>query len=151
MNVPPTALPSRLACDADTPPPRVLRVLYADDVRELREVIQLTLTRGGHRVDCVVNGAVALKQLEAEPTAYDLLITDHHMPYMNGLELVAAVRALPSYRGRILVFTSELSLHIAAAYRRLRVDQMIPKPVFPSELRRIIASLFAEESGQNRA
>lgn len=151
MNVSPTALSSRLALDPAPPPSRVLRVLYADDVKELREVIQLTLTRGGHRVDCVVNGAVALQQLKAEPTAYDLLITDHHMPYMNGLELVTAVRALPSYRGRILVFTSELSLHIAAAYRRLQVDQMIPKPVFPSELRRIIGSLFAEESGQSRA
>ena len=151
MNVPHTALSRRLVSDSDTPPPRVLRVLYADDVKELRDVIQLTLARGGHRVDCVINGAEALRQLEAAPAGYDLLITDHHMPFMNGLELVAAVRRLPSYRGRILVFTSELSLHIAAAYRRLQVDQMIPKPVFPSELRRIIASLFAEESGPNRA
>lgn len=121
----------------------MLRVLYADDVKELREVIRLTLARGGHSVDCAINGAEALEQLKAAPDAYDLLITDHHMPVMNGLELVAAVRGLPSYHGRILVFTSELSLHIAAAYRRLRVDQMIPKPVFPSELRKTIAALFS--------
>lgn len=151
MNVPHTALSRRLVGDSRTPPPRVLRVLYADDVKELRDVIQLTLARGGHHVDCVINRAEALRQREAAPAGYDLLITDHHMPYMNGLELVAAVRALPSYRGRILVFTSDLSLHIAAAYRRLQVDQVIPKPAFPSELRRIAAALFAGESGQNRA
>jgi len=128
-------------------PPRVLRVLYADDVKELRDVIRLTLMREGHSVECVVNGSEAFKQLEAAPEAYDLLITDHHMPVMNGLELVTAVRSAEAYHGRIIVFTSELSLHIAGAYRRLQVDRMIPKPVFPSALRQIIASLFAANPG----
>ncbi|HEY0966457.1 MAG TPA: response regulator [Opitutaceae bacterium] len=139
-NLPKTAPRSGAAAS----PPKVLRVLYADDVKELRDVIRLTLMREGHTVDCVVNGSEALKQLQAAPDGYDLLITDHHMPVMNGLELVTAVRALPGYHGRIMVFTSELSLHIAAAYRRLGVDQMIPKPVFPSVLRQMIAALFAD-------
>ena len=123
-------------------PCRALRILYADDVKELRDVIRLTLMRDGHTVECAVNGAEALKQLEADPTGVDLLITDHHMPVMNGLEFLTRVRALPGFHGRTLVFTSELSHQIAQAYRRLGVDGMIPKPIFPSELRRIIRGFF---------
>ena len=42
------------------------------------------------------------------------------------------------------VWATVLVLHVAAAYRRLGVDQMIPKPVFPSVLRQMIAALFAD-------
>ncbi len=145
VNVSTTAPFSRPLSAGKAPPSRVLRVLYADDVKELRDVIKLTLARDGHAVDCAVNGSEALRQLQAAPDAYDLLITDHHMPIMNGLELVTAVRTLAAYHGRILVFTSELSLQVAAGYRRLGVDQMIPKPVFPSVLRQMISALFAAE------
>ena len=78
------------------PPPKPLRILYADDMPELRDLICLTLVRGGRTVECAVNGPEALKQLRTALKAYDLMITDHHMPVMNGLELVAAVRALAS-------------------------------------------------------
>jgi hypothetical protein len=69
-----------------------LRGRYA----ELRDLICLTLVRGGRTVECAVKGPEAIKQLRTALKEYDLLITDHHMPVMNGLELVAAVRALPS-------------------------------------------------------
>lgn len=138
----PTSVP-RPAAPLAFPAPRPLRVLYADDVRELRDVIRLTLGRDGHAIECAAQGEEALALLSAAPDAYDLLITDHHMPVMNGLDLVARVRAPEfGFRGRIIVFTSELSLDVAAAYRRHGIDRMLPKPVFPSELRRIVSALF---------
>ncbi len=116
------------------------RILYADDVRELRDIARLSLTRDGHRIECVEDGLAAFERLGADP-AFDLVITDHHMPRMNGLALVQQLRETP-YRGRILVFSSELDPRVAAQYREAGAHRILFKPVFPSELRRVLAEMF---------
>ena len=120
---------------------RPLRVLYAEDLRDLREVARMALTRDGHTIECVPDGLQALQKIQAQPDSLDLLITDHHMPQMNGLELVTALRALP-FSAKIIVFSSELSPVVAAAYHALNVDRILPKPIFPSELRQVLAEMF---------
>jgi CheY-like chemotaxis protein len=120
---------------------RKLRILYAEDLRDLREVARMALSREGHVIECVVDGAAALTKLTDAPASVDLLITDHHMPVMNGLELVEALRA-QAFPGKIMVFSSELSPAVAEQYRRHAVDRILPKPIFPSELRRVLADLF---------
>lgn len=126
-----------------SPPPR--RVLYAEDMRELREVMRISLTRDGYHVECVVNGELALQRLTAEPDGCDLLITDHHMPVMNGLELVTQLRTRP-FAGKIIVFSSELDVEVAHEYRKLGVDRILYKPVYPSELRKVLNGVFAEST-----
>src|SRR4051812_28623206 len=101
------SLPSNPAASASSPK-KTFRILYAEDMRELRDLAVITLGRDGHTVECVKDGQAALVRLTAEPNAFDLLITDHHMPNMNGLELIQQVRNLP-YKGKIIVFCSELS------------------------------------------
>jgi CheY-like chemotaxis protein len=120
---------------------RPLRILYADDVRELRDVARISLAREGHSITCVDDGRQAYDLLAAENFAFDLLITDHHMPMMNGLQLVTQVRATP-FAGKILVFCSELNPVVGEAYRRFNVDRVLYKPVFPSDLRRVLAEMF---------
>jgi len=119
---------------------RKWRILYAEDVRELRDVARMSLTRDGHVIECVVDGQAALDRLTANPTEFELLLTDHHMPNMNGLELVARLRAM-NFPGKIIVFSSELKQNIHDAYVALKVDLVLPKPIFPSELRRILGDL----------
>jgi CheY-like chemotaxis protein len=123
-----------------TPSRKSLRVLYADDMRELRQLLEIVLGRDGHKVDSVADGHLALERVRKDLTAYDVLITDHHMPTISGLELVAQVRAL-NFPGRIIVFSSELSTEVDLAYRRHKVDHILPKPIFPSDLRAIFATL----------
>ncbi len=121
-------------------PRKSLRVLYADDMRELCQLLEIVLGRDGHRVDWVNDGKLALDLLSAHPGTYDVVITDHHMPTINGLELVGRLRAM-NYPGKIIVFSSELSLEVDQAYRDYKVDHILPKPVFPSELRNLFATL----------
>jgi two-component system, chemotaxis family, chemotaxis protein CheY len=121
-------------------PKSSLRILYADDVRELQDVARIAFTRDGHAIECVDDGALALSRLTDDPE-FDLVITDHHMPRMNGLELVKNLRAR-DFRGKIMVFSSELSEAVAQEYRQKHVDQILYKPVFPSVLRKSIAELF---------
>ncbi len=121
-----------------------LRILYADDFIELRNFMHTLLTRDGHLVETVADGHEALDWLERAGPALDLLITDHHMPGMNGLDLVRHVRRT-SFAGKIIVFSSELGEAVHDEYRRLGVDLILPKPIFPVTLRRMIDQLFTPE------
>ncbi|HUR60289.1 MAG TPA: response regulator [Opitutaceae bacterium] len=119
---------------------RFLRILYADDVRELREIARLSLSREGHGIECVEDGLIAYKRVLEDP-AFDLIITDHHMPNMNGVEFVTALREVV-FPGRIMVFSSDLTSGVAAEYQRLKVDRILFKPIYPSMLRQVIGELF---------
>lgn len=126
------------------PKAREIRILYAEDMRDLREIARMALSRDGHTIECVSDGALALEKIKNFPinaAPLDLLITDHHMPNMNGLELVTALRTIP-FHAKIIVFSSELSPTVSAAYQTLGVDRILPKPIFPSELRQVLAELF---------
>jgi CheY-like chemotaxis protein len=64
------------------------------------------------------------------------------MPRLNGLELVRAVRHLP-FAGKIIVFSSELNELVHERYRRLNVDLILPKPIFPVTFRQLLNELYA--------
>jgi len=132
--------PATTTTSSSVPAKRTLRILYAEDVRQLRDLLTIVLTKEGHSVECVVDGLQALEKITAAPTNYDLLITDHHMPNMNGLDLVTHLRAL-SFPGKIVVFSSELSPAVSFAYRQMKVDYVLPKPIFPVTLRAVLATL----------
>jgi CheY-like chemotaxis protein len=117
-------------------------VLYADDMKQLRELITIVLSREGYVIETAADGQEALDRLTLDPAAFDLLITDHHMPRMNGLELVERTRQLP-FAGKVIVFSSELGQTVNNRYRHYGVDLILPKPIFPLTLRKILAELFA--------
>jgi two-component system chemotaxis response regulator CheY len=140
-----------MPCDSNPPLPptpllpatQPLNILYADDVQQLRELLGLILKREGHRSETVENGVAAHAKLSRPGAAYDLLITDHHMPQMNGLELVRRTRAL-AFPGKIIVFSSETSPLVLDEYRQLNVDLILCKPVFPLTFRLMLRQLFPE-------
>jgi two-component system chemotaxis response regulator CheY len=123
-----------------TAPNKTFRILYADDMAELRKLMELSLARDGHTVVSVADGRPALEMVRANPAAFDIVITDHHMTDVNGLELVTKLREL-AYPGKIIVFSSELSKEIGEAYQELRVDAVLYKPVMPGVLRHLLQDL----------
>lgn len=131
------------AIPAATPtlPARPLRILYAEDVRELRELARMILNLLGHSLECCDNGQLAWDRVRLSPDDFDLIITDHHMPVMNGLEFVMQLRTIP-LRSKIMVFSSDLDPGTAVLYRQLNVDRILNKPVTPQVLRQVLAELF---------
>jgi two-component system chemotaxis response regulator CheY len=123
------------------PAGRSLRVLYAEDLGALRELMRLVLAPEGHTLETYADGNAACERLLRGPNDFDLIITDHHMPVMNGLDLVRAIRLMP-FSGRIIVFSSELNPSIHDEYVRLKVDQVLAKPVRPAVLRALLADMF---------
>jgi len=113
------------------------RVLYVDDMRELREVARLALTRAGHKVDCAPDGSDAFEMVKANPAAYDIVISDHHMTGMNGLELVMKLREI-HYPGMIAIVSSELNSDVEDEYRQLGIERILNKPVELAHLRALV-------------
>lgn len=62
------------------------------------------------------------------------------MPHLAGLDLVTRLRAM-DYAGKIIVFSSELSPAVTRAYQQLRIDVVLPKPIFSVTLRAVLATL----------
>lgn len=117
------------------------RILYSDDMQALREVIKLTLGKDGHQVECVDDGSAAFQRVQTQPDYFDLVITDHHMPVMDGLELVHRLRE-SRYPGKIVIFSSELSERVTSAYQALHVDCILMKPIFMPKLREVLRELW---------
>lgn len=117
-----------------------LSILYAEDMPELRDVARVSLGRDGHSVDVAEDGVEALEKINATPGRFDVVITDHHMPRMNGVDLVRQLRAM-AYPGKIVIFSSELSRDVNNSYREMNVDRILYKPIFPAELRRVLEEL----------
>ena len=130
-------------------PTSPLNILLAEDERSVAFSISFALKADGHRIEIVSDGDEALSELTRKPGAFDLLITDHSMPRMNGVELVKRLRET-AFRGRIVVLSAYLSAENRAAYAALGVDTMIPKPFDVHQLRAAISGIDRGEGDQPR-
>ena len=68
----------------------MLKILIAEDDRELRQLFSHVLIKNGYTVKGVANGKEALDAMDVE--YYDMIITDIMMPEMDGYELVRMLR-----------------------------------------------------------
>ena len=68
----------------------MLKILIAEDDRELRQLFQHVLIKHGYTVKGVSNGKEALDALEND--YFDLIISDIMMPVMDGYEFVRLLR-----------------------------------------------------------
>jgi two-component system response regulator QseB len=123
--------------------------LLAEDERSVAFSISFALKADGHKIEIVSDGEEALSELTRKPRAFDLLVTDHSMPRMNGVELVKRLRDT-AFRGKIVILSAHLSAENVAAYIALGVDMLIPKPFDVHLLRAAISGIGCREGDQLR-
>jgi CheY-like chemotaxis protein len=101
-------------------------VAYLDDDEVLQTVMNKVLERAGFVVSTFTEPQDLLKRLRSDPGEFDLVVTDYHMPSINGLELMKAVRALcPDLP---MVLTSGLvTEQLASSVRGLGHTDLVPK------------------------
>jgi DNA-binding response OmpR family regulator len=80
-----------------------VRILLVEDDREVAEYVRLGLEEEGLSVTVRPDGASGLKA--AETTAFDILILDVMMPFMDGFEVTRRLR-LQGYRTPVLLLTA---------------------------------------------
>lgn len=116
-------------------------ILIVDDEANQRLMLEQALRSIAHDWDIstVASGQEALDLLTTR--AADLIITDYHMPTMNGLELIAQVRDR-HILSRIILITAYSSPELYDTARRLNVDHYLTKPVPLKLLRQLTTTVL---------
>jgi len=119
-----------------------MQVLLVDDSEFSLKYIRKVLSNIGiERVMIASNGKQGL-QLYRE-YYFDLIITDYHMPEMDGVQMVQAMREdLERTMVPILMVTSEQNQNRLAAIEKAGVSAILDKPFEPSSVKRLIMQLL---------
>ena len=117
-------------------------ILIVDDESNQRIMLEEALRALAFdwSISTAASGREALEALTL--VVPDLIITDYHMPAMNGLELIRSVRAR-QIRSRIILMTAYSSPELYDEAQRLQVDHYVTKPIPLLDLRRLAASTLA--------
>lgn len=109
------------------------RILVVDDSQAARVQVRQPLEAMGFDVVEAAEGIEALWR--ARQYRFDLVLTDVHMPSMDGLAFIRELRALPEYsKIPILVLTSDCSRERLREGREVGADGWIIKPISPKVL-----------------
>jgi type IV pilus assembly protein PilB len=120
--------PGAASAGGDPPESRPARVLVVDDDATLIEVLLDTLSAGGYEVRSAADGRSALALVYRERP--DLILTDLHMPDMNGLQLLRHVRGdLSTCQIPVVFLTTDKSLDAEIRALDLGADDYLNKPV----------------------
>ena len=114
-------------------------VLVVDDEPSVCIVISKILRNLGHNVEIVHDGKDAISLLATRPDHFEVLITDHRMPLVTGLELVHHLRK-NNFEGKIMVISGFLTDQLLMAYRDKKVDKIVQKTSSLEELSSTLAS-----------
>lgn len=102
-----------------------MRILVAEDERDLAEAIRAMLERERHSVDVAYDGRTASEWTSAE--RYDCVVLDIMMPRMSGLDALQRMRN----RGDstpVLLLTAKSDPHDRVIGLDLGADDYLPKP-----------------------
>jgi two-component system, sensor histidine kinase and response regulator len=130
---------------ADTvlPMPSGRRVLVVDDTPANCTIFERQFATWGIAATTVLSGDLALAAMMkamAQGAPYDLVVTDHHMPQMDGYELTRTLKNLPML-AKVPVILASSGLADGIDNDSL-FDAVFSKPVRPSELRERVARIL---------
>jgi CheY-like chemotaxis protein len=124
-------------------PGRALHVLLAEDNPVNALLATAALARAGHRVTHAADGLEAERRL-AEG-GHDMLVTDLHMPGLDGPELLSRLRSREDHSGQsrlpVLVVTADARSDTRDTLLALGADAVASKPVDPAALALLCARL----------
>jgi DNA-binding response OmpR family regulator len=147
LTVPLTASKAQKSGSTATTPVLGRRILLVDDDEDMRYLDRIILSNAGYIVDTAVDGEEAWEMLLSFP--YDLLLSDHNMPRLCGLDLAERVRAA-GMRLPIIINSGCLNLGEAANHQGLDLATVLHKQFGFAEVldavKRILPLLQGAES-----
>ncbi|MCI0548680.1 MAG: sigma-54 dependent transcriptional regulator [Candidatus Rokubacteria bacterium] len=114
---------------------RVIRVLVADDEKNLRELLVRELARKGHEVTGVPDGKAALERLREE--SWDVVLLDMKMPRAEGIEVLRELHEFPE-SPQVIVMTGFQEVPTAVEAMKLGAYDYLTKPARIEELDTLI-------------
>ena len=119
------------------------RVLVVEDDRTTRHLLGQVLTGGGYDVKLVEDGVAGLEALRQG--SYDLLLIDVWMPRMNGLDVLASMRAEKIGGPRTVIMTSDDTPETVLRAVREQAHQYVNKPIAPQQLLELVREVLASK------
>lgn len=118
-----------------------MRVLYVEDDRINRKVMQAILGRAAIVPDEAINGLEGLRRVDTED--YDVVLMDLRMPEMDGLTAIRHIRARSDAKAGvpIIVITADTSSGIREESIDAGANDLLTKPVDVSRLFEILGAL----------
>ncbi|MCP4359745.1 MAG: response regulator [Chloroflexi bacterium] len=110
------------------------KILIAEDDKDIRELIVITLQFNGFTVDSVEDGQAAVEHLQKNPH-YDIILMDVRMPRMTGYQACRALKEIETTKNIPVIFLSakgqeqEIQTGIEAG-----ASDYILKPFSPDDL-----------------
>jgi DNA-binding response OmpR family regulator len=109
----------------------MLKILIAEDDRELRQLFSHVLNRYGYTVVGVSNGQEALDALDRD--FYDMIISDIMMPVMDGYELVRQLRDVGNTTPVLMITAKDAFDDMRLGFQS-GVDDYMVKPINVNEM-----------------
>mgnify|MGYP002337128174 CR=1 FL=1 len=144
----------RAAAPARIPQLEGLRALVADDDTDTCLNVSKMLRSIGMRADWTTSGREAVVRVQDaldQGDGFRVFIIDWMIPDLNGLEVVRRVRKLIGEDTPIIILTAYDWTDIEVEARAAGVTAFCAKPLFLSELRRVLAEPFRMEEQAEQA
>ena len=109
----------------------MLKILIAEDDRELRQLFSHVLKRNGYTVTGVSNGQEALDAMDID--FYDMIISDIMMPVMDGYELVRQLRDVGNTTPVLMITAKDAFDDMRIGFQS-GVDDYMVKPINVNEM-----------------
>nr|WP_269136871.1 ATP-binding protein [Vibrio cincinnatiensis] len=121
------------------------RILVAEDNPINQLVMRRQLVSFGLDVDVVNDGREAYEKISMDPECCDLLITDCHMPHLDGYELVNKLReTIPEFADKAIIgCTAEDSRITSEKASAAGFDEILYKPYSLSRLHSLLAKYLS--------
>ena len=125
------------------------RILLVDDEESIVEMTSQMLVNLGYEVTTAASGSEALEIFLAQPSGFDLVITDQTMPGITGIDLaermLEARKELP-----IILFTGYSETVLPADAKAAGIRAFVMKPITRREMAKTVRRVLdAEKSGRN--
>ncbi|HEX3674933.1 MAG TPA: ATP-binding protein [Rhizomicrobium sp.] len=125
-----------------------LKILLVEDNPINAMLTRELLRRRGHQISEVTSGEAAITVMAEE--RFDLMLTDIHMPGLDGVEATKRIRLAELRAGKrrtpIVALTADVLETGKRACQEAGMDGFLSKPIDPAELDSMIAKIFAAHS-----
>ncbi len=122
-------------------PQKTIRILVVEDNAFNLKIVTAMLKRMGIAHDSAENGKIAMERLKTQ--TYDLVLLDMHMPVMDGMETIAAIRSSPDFKDlMVIALTANAIVGDREKYIRAGCNDYLSKPLKREVLQEKIRSVF---------
>ena len=123
-----------------------IQILVVEDDPEIQRLLEMILTLDGHSVSFAGNGREGFKKFQLDH--FDLVITDHAMPEMNGDQLASAVKKMS--RNKPVLMLTGFADFVDEKGVSSDIDMVIGKPFTVDEIRNALVELIRLPSRESQ-